>query len=165
MALFMNYYAMKTFKAFAILLLLVMSSTLAVNAQVTDTAQLQQMIDSSNFIFKARSAQAQGGASRVLTDEYDLKVNRNEVVSFLPYYGRAYSISPGEDGGIKFTSTDFKYTPEKTKNGWRIMIIPRDAKDITQLYLDVSTGGYATLQVTSNNRQAISYYGVIEKDK
>ena len=157
---------MKTFKAFAILLLLVMSSTLTVNAQVTDTAQLRQMIDSSNFIFIARSAQAQGGASRILTtDEYDLKLNRNKIVSFLPYYGRAYTLAPGEDGGIKFTSTDFKYSPKKNKKGWRIVILPKDAKDITQLSLDISTSGYATLQVISNNRQNISYYGVIEKGK
>ena len=156
---------MKTFKFFASLLLL-MSSTLAVNAQVKDAAQLQQMIDSKNFIFKARSAQSQGGASRILTtNDYDLSLKGNTMVSFLPYFGRAYSISPGQDGGIKFTSTDFRYTADKTKNGWRVVIVPKDASNVTQLYLDISTSGYATLQVTSNDRQVISYYGVIEKSK
>ena len=143
-----------------------MSSTLPANAQVNDTAQLRQMIDSSNFIFKATSAKPQSSPSKVLTTgEYDLAVSKNKIVSFLPYFGRAYTAPPGEDGGIKFTSVDFKYTAEKSKNGWRITIIPKDVTSISKLYLDVSTGGYATLQVTSNNRQSISYYGVMEKTK
>jgi hypothetical protein len=157
---------MKTLQFLISFLLLITASTVSIQAQEKDPAVLQQMIDSMNFVFTARTVFPQIGSSRMLTtDEYDLRFSGDKVVSFLPYFGRVYSYSPGEDGGIKFTSTDFNYTVKKTKHGRRVTISPKDVRDISQMVLDISDNGYATLQVTSNYRQSISYYGIVEKAK
>lgn len=98
----------------------------------------------------------------MLTSEYDMTVTENKIVTYLPYFGVAYAapINPAE-GGVNFTSTNFNYIPAERKKGWQILIKPNDVQDVQQLILDVSKGGFSTLQVISTNRQAISYTGYI----
>jgi hypothetical protein len=97
---------------------------------------------------------------------FDMKVLTDSINTYLPYFGRAYTADYGKGGGINFTSSKFDYKlKEKSKGGWELMIKPGDTKDVTQLNYSVSSNGYATLQVISNSRQAISFYGVIEKTK
>ena len=103
------------------------------------------------------------GRTRQLTSDYDVKVTKAQVVSYLPYFGRAYSapIDPSQ-GGIQFTSKDFDYTttPRK-KGGWDIQLKPKDYRDVQQMSLSITEDGYASLQVTSTNRQLISFTGYI----
>jgi hypothetical protein len=47
------------------------------------------------------------------------------------------------------------------KGGWEIVLKPKDVRDVREYFLSVSEKGYANLRVTSNNRQPISYSGVI----
>lgn len=157
---------MKKIKIFLSAVIMVAVASMTMNAQVTDPMILKQMIESKNFVFTARTVNPQRGSSQVLTSEYDIRLTGDKLVSFLPYFGRAYAGVPySGDGGIKFTSTDFEYKAVKSKKGWGITIVPKDASEVQQMYLDVSSGGYATLQVTSTNRSMISYYGVLEKVK
>jgi hypothetical protein len=81
----------------------------------------------------------------------------------LPYFGRAYQPPPDlKGGGIEFTSTDYGYTLEaKRKGRWTITLDPRDARDVRQMILSVSENGYANLQVLSNNRDPISFSGIV----
>ena len=127
--------------------------------------ELDRLITDKIFVFKAQTALPLGGQARPLTGEYDIVVTPDSVVAYLPYFGRAYNIDPfNSEGGIKFTSTDFVYTQkDRKKKGWQVMIKPRDNADIQQLFLSVSPTGYATLQVTSNNRQPISFNGFVER--
>jgi len=131
-------------------------------------AAIKAMVDSMRYVFKAQSAIPTVGGLRQLTPEYDMKVLRDTIISYLPYFGRGYSapIDPSGDAGIKFTSTRFTYTKtDRKKGGWDIVIKPADAKDIMQLYLTIFDNGYAVLQVSSNSRQPISFNGYIEGRK
>lgn len=127
-------------------------------------AKVQGIINSKNFVFIAESASPMGGRTIYLTSTYMLRVSKDTLVTDLPYYGRAYSapINPSE-GGIRFTSTDFELNLQAKKKGWDILINPKDTRDVRQLFLSASANGYASLQVTSNNRQAISFTGYIKK--
>jgi hypothetical protein len=92
-----------------------------------------------------------------------VRLSADTVVTDLPYFGRAFvaPMNPSE-GGIHFTSTQFTYTiDERKKGGWDITILPKDAKDVRQMFLTVSREGYATLRVSSNNRQNIGFSGYI----
>ena len=133
------------------------------------TAAIKKMVDDVNYVFKANMAIPQRGSSRQLTEEYDLKIVKDTVTAFLPYFGRAYvAPAPGTtEGGIKFTSTNFNYNAKQKKNGsWDISIKPKDHnisdwRDVQQLMLSISTDGYASLQVISTNRDPISFDGEI----
>ena len=126
-------------------------------------AKITELIVSQHYAFKAQTATPLAGRLRQLTSEYDLQVSKDVIVSQLPYFGRAYSapINPS-DGGIQFTSKDFEYTlTDKKKGGWDVTIKFKDAKDVQQMQLSIFNNGTASLQVTSNNRQAISFNGYI----
>jgi hypothetical protein len=130
-------------------------------------AAIKNMVESQQYIFKAQFASPMTGQQRSLTSDYDVTVSKSTVTSYLPYFGRAYAapIDPSQ-GGIKFTSTKFQYIQEPgKKDGWDITIIPKDASDVQKLYLHISGNGYATLQVSSINRQPISFNGYIEENK
>lgn len=126
---------------------------------------VKSMVDSKDYVFKADYVIPMRGTSRSLTSDYDLAVSKDTVKAYLPFFGRAYTapMDPTQ-GGIKFTSTDFDYqTKEKKKGGWQVTIEPKDAADVRQLMLDISENGYASLRVTSNNREAISFNGYIKE--
>ena len=147
------------------LLLMLFISTIA-QAQDLDKSVVQDFIRSREFVFKAQTVLPMTGMSRQLTSEYDVRFLGDSIVAYLPYFGRAYSAGYGEGGGIDFTSTKFDYKVKQRRNGsWDIIIKPQDAKDVQQLNFTVSQNGYATLQVTSNNRQPISFNGYIAERK
>jgi Domain of unknown function (DUF4251) len=126
-------------------------------------SSVKSLVDAKSYVFIAQTVLPAGGRIRQLTSYYDLEVSKDTIVSALPYFGRAYTapIDPSE-GGINFTSTNFDYTTtERKKGGWDISIKPKDAKDVQQIFLTISEKGYTTLQVLSNNRQAISFNGYI----
>ena len=154
---------MKEVKIFLAFLIIIFGGFPALTAQEKDAAEIQQMFDTKNFIFKAETVNPQSGRTRQLTQEYDLTISRDKIISFLPYYGRAYNAPVSSEGGIKFTSTDFSYDVKKVKKGWEITIIPKDVSDVHQMYLTAFTNGRATLQVTSNSRQNISFNGYVVK--
>jgi hypothetical protein len=134
-------------------------------------AAIKKMIDDVNYVFVANIANPQRGGTRQLTSDYDLRVVKDSIIAFLPYFGRAY-LAPSPDateGGIKFTSTNFNYSAKQSKNGsWDIYIKPKDNnisdwRDVQQLRLNISPDGYASLQVISSNRDPISFDGYIEQ--
>lgn len=147
--------------AFNILLILLVSAT-ALQAQDKNVTVL---VESKNYVFIAESAHPLSGQFRQLTSEYDLRVLGDSIVAFLPYFGRAYAapVDPSQ-GGIQFTSTDVEYSQQsRKKGGWNISIKPKDTRDVRQMTLFIRQNGNASLQVTSNNRQAISFNGRIER--
>jgi hypothetical protein len=124
---------------------------------------IKNIVEARQFIFHAQTALPTSGVSRQLTSEYDLKVSKNSVVSYLPFFGRAYSVPYGAtDGGFNFTSTKFDYSiANRKKGGWEINIKPKDVADFREFSLTISENGYGTLQALSNNRQPISFTGFI----
>lgn len=132
-----------------------------------ERAQIQNLINSKNFVFVAQQVLPLGGRTINLTTPYSLRLAGDTVVSDLPYFGRAFvaPMDPSE-GGIHFTSANFDYNQkDRKKGGWDITILSKDTKDVRQMFLTVTESGYGTLEVTSNNRQQISYNGYIRERK
>lgn len=137
----------------------------ASSKQSDKKAKIQDLVASGRYVFKARSAQSMGGHTRQLTSEYDLKITPDTIEAYLPYFGRAYSapIDPSK-GGIQFHSTKFTYQVDSLKKGgWTVLIEPHDASDVQKLFLSISAEGYASLNVTSTQRQPISFTGIVVK--
>ncbi len=127
-------------------------------------AAFKSLIESGNYVFKAQSAMPMSGRVRQLTtDDYTLTITKEKIISDLPYFGQAYTapMDPSK-GGIQFSSTAFDYTitPGK-KDGWEVLIKPKDYHDVNQLSLSISSAGYASLRVISTSRQQISFNGII----
>lgn len=142
-------------------------ASVSLQAQERNEATLKNLLASKSFVFKAQSAWPLQGTVIQLTPGFDMKLLNDSINTYLPYFGRSFQSGyANTSNGISFTSTKFDYKlKEKEKGGWELVIKPNDAKEVTQLIYAISNNGYATLQVTSLNRQAISFYGVIEKAK
>ncbi|MDL2214994.1 DUF4251 domain-containing protein [Dysgonomonas sp. OttesenSCG-928-M03] len=130
-----------------------------------------RMIETPDFTFIASNAQPMRGRTINLTSDYSLRVTKDTIEAYLPYFGRAYTApSNPSEGGIKFVSTDFDYDSVLKKNGtYEIKITPNDLKKAEQrgtvLYLNISNSGYGSLSVQMTNKQSISYYGRLETKK
>lgn len=154
---------MKNTKAFlSLFTVIILAASSIVKAQDKKPDEMKRIIESQNYIFKAQMVNPLGGGSRQLTPEYDLSITKDTIISYLPYFGRAYTapIDPTE-GGIKFTSTHFEYKSPKDGKGWEITIKPNDVRNVQELYLTIFDNGNATLQVTSTDRQSISFNGYV----
>ena len=128
-------------------------------------AEVKQLIDSQKFRFVAREAIPLSGSKVNLTSLYDLKVDGMMIESWLPFFGRAYHVDYGsQDGGIKFKEKadhlNIRY--KEKKKVYEINITVDTDKDNYKINISAGASGYADMTVVSNNRQSISYYGVIE---
>jgi hypothetical protein len=144
-----------------------MAQTTKKDRQAKKVADVKEMIENNNYVFHAEFANPMRGGNINLTSEYDLRVGKDTLVAYLPYFGRAYQAPMDPtDGGIHFTSTRFTYTKQQNKKGgWDIYVKPSDAKGVEKMFLSISEDGYASLQITSSQRDPISFQGYIEKKK
>lgn len=156
------------------------------NAQ-TDKATTAKIVNEKNYIFVATSAiplnvtevskvlnrmsgPPTGGTINLSTDNYDLRITPDSVISYLPFYGRAFNGTAyggnNDESGYKFTSTKFTYETKKgRKKGWDVTIQTNDVKDNVRMNLSISEGGYATLNVVSMNKQSITFNGYLKEAK
>jgi Domain of unknown function (DUF4251) len=160
----------KFFCFFIITILSFITFSQSTNAQKDNKDEMKKiafktMIDSQHFVFEAQSVAPLRGGLRNLTSPYDVTVTKDSLVSYLPFFGRAYnppynSTTPALD----FTSTNFSYavSPHK-KSGWDITIKPKDKTDVVQYFFTIYDNGNASLNVTSQSRDAISFSGYIRK--
>lgn len=166
--IYLNYFIMSQHIKTILKSIFVVFSTLlftkALQAQDDKAVAIKSAIESNSFIFKPQFVTPLGDRSRIVTAEYDMWVSKDTVKTYLPYFGRAYSATIGQSGGggVMFTSTDFDYAvKEKKGGGWNILIKPKDTNDVRQLFLNIGDEGNASLHITSNNRQAITFSGYV----
>ena len=126
-------------------------------------ADVKKLLESRRYRFIPQSVQTQAGRSRQITS-FSLEVRQDTLISYLPYYGVAYSATMGTtEGPLDFKATNITYKSEAgNKGNTQITIRPEDARtDAQEFFLSISSSGYANLSVRFNNRQAISFYGEI----
>jgi Domain of unknown function (DUF4251) len=127
-------------------------------------ARLKGMIEARKYKIHANSATSMKGNTIQLTSDYFLKINSDTLTVDLPYYGRSYTTDyPSTNLSVQFKTTNFSYAADSAKKGgWNINIIPKDQAKASKIYMSISSSGYCTIQISSNQRQAISYYGIIK---
>lgn len=129
-----------------------------------EPSDVAALVSNHTFFFIADKMNPMRGPQKNLSSYYDVKVNKDSLASFLPYYGRAYGgiIDPTR-GGLEFTSTEFDYTINQAKNkSWEVNIRPKDVQQVQQLSFIIFDNGNATLNVTSTNKDPISFYGHLQ---
>lgn len=148
----------------------------------TDKETTAKLLKEQNFVFNAVTAipMADNALNQVLNQypnsrnnllnlsgsQYDVRVTKDSVVAYLPFYGRSFTPSyDPKDAGTKFKSKDFKYSAEKKKKNWVVTIEPNDVKERQKLTFNITEKGYASLSVQNINRQPISFNGNIAEPK
>jgi hypothetical protein len=120
------------------------------------------LVDSKTFVFKATRAIPTGFKSMDLTTNPNfVKFSPELIVSEMPYFGRAYSVSYGGDAGLKFEGKPEVYTVEKKKKAYSLEARVKSSNDYFTIHLSVGFEGSSSMSISSNNRSSISYNGEI----
>lgn len=151
-------------KKIAFLFLLCLTWAGLAQSQQTDPEKLQAAVDSKTFVFEGRQATGMRGRMIQMDPGYTLDVSPEKVVADLPFFGRSYQSTPGStDGGLKFEFTEFTYEVKpRKKGGWDINIEPTEQNDIRSIFLTIQKTGNASLRITSNSKEGMSYSGIIK---
>lgn len=127
--------------------------------------QVKALINSGSFVFIADRAMPQGGRTvDLISYQAYVKFQPDLIESSLPYFGRAYSgVGYGGDSGLEFEGKPENYTLEDGKKNVKIINTRvKGDHDSFNINLTITPSGYATLNVLSNNRNSITYTGVIK---
>jgi hypothetical protein len=137
-------------------------------ANTASTEETKQAIVSDQWTFVAQSAIPQGGRSRMLTTRYEMRVSKDTIIAYLPYFGRSFSGAGAmtNPNPLDFKSVDFSINrEEKNKGGWRVTVKPKDINSIQSMLFELYENGSANLNVTLTDRTPISFVGTVEPVK
>ena len=107
--------------------------------------EVKELIDSKRFTVDVDRAIPMGGRSVNLTSPYSLEMRGDSVISYLPYFGRAYSAPYGGGDGLRFEGSI--------------------TDDTFAFSVQVFSNGSATINVTPVNKQNITFYGELALEK
>ncbi len=160
---------MRTKKQFFMLLLALLLGTPTLSAQSKKEKKEQKkeavtkLIESENYKIDVNTAMPMRGRSIPLMSSYSLEIRNDSVVSYLPYYGRAYSIPYGGGNGLNFKAILKEYNVEMDKKGNTVInFVVRNPEDRYEFRIKVFPNGSASIDVNMQNRQSISFYGELD---
>ena len=103
-----------------------------------------------------------GGAKNV-SYGYAVEVRNDSLISYLPYFGRAYNVPYGGGKGLNFSERIGSYQESQAKNGQRLIEIDLANDEDTYRYtIKVFDNGNSSIEVQSRQRERISYSGDME---
>lgn len=121
---------------------------------------VKKLIVSENYKIDVRTALPMRGRSIPLTSPYSLEIKNDSVISYLPYFGRAYSIPYGGGNGLNFKAPLKEYSMEMDKKGNAVIkFTARNTEDNYEYRAKVYSDGSASIDVNMTNRQSISFQG------
>ena len=160
---------MKTKKQILMLLLalLVGFPTLSAQSKKEKKEQkkeaVKKLIASENYKIDVQTALPMRGRSIPLTSPYSLEIRNDSVISYLPYFGRAYSIPYGGGDGLNFRTPLKEYSMEMDKKGNAVIkFIARNPEDRFEFRAKVYSNGSTSIDVNMQNRQSISFQGELD---
>ena len=136
------------------------------NARKDSIAQLvKSHIDTKSFRIDVDQMSPLRGPSRVLSDQWNVRVHGDSLYSYLPYFGRAYQIPLGGGKGLNFSCPVSRYVvsyPQKDRT--QILIVARNEEDEYHYMINVFDNGSASIYVSCHNRENISFSGSMNLD-
>lgn len=131
------------------------------NKETPQSSSIEALLDSKRFEFIAHSAIPLSMPIKDLVGSgYSVIFSKEEIISVMPFFGRAYSgANMGRNKGMRFQGKPKVFTIEKS-NEIQVNVEVKDG-DTYKLTLRVSDSGFATLHISSNDRETISYRGEV----
>ncbi|RHJ77798.1 DUF4251 domain-containing protein [Parabacteroides sp. AM08-6] len=128
--------------------------------------EVKEMIDKKRFTIDVNRALPMRGRSVNLTSPYSLEMRGDSAISYLPYYGRAYSAPFGGGNGLRFEKSITDYTCSYNKKGMaQIKFVARTNDDVYRFHVEVYPNGSANINVTPINKQSITFRGELASPK
>lgn len=122
---------------------------------------VEENILNQHFTIEINQMIPMRGPARMVQD-YSLTVKDNHLVSYLPYFGVAYSVPYGGGSGLNFEADIDEYFDQPFGDRHEIAIVVRHEQDVFLYNLTIFENGRASLTVRSRNREQISFNGEME---
>ena len=119
-----------------------------------------EALENRNYTIGINYVYPRRGPGKTLEYGYDVTVRNDSLISYLPYFGRAYRVPYGGGTGLNFSVPISRYqTYRAKKNMTRVLIGVKYEEDVYQYQLDVYDNGQVSLNVTAQEREGISFTG------
>lgn len=126
-------------------------------------ALVEKALADRHYIINVQMIYPQRGPAKNVTSNYSLEVKGDTLISYLPYFGRAYNVPYGGGKGLNFTEIIGNYYESKNAKGQTEIAIEVTNEEDTYLYqLSIFDNGNATIDVRSKEREPITYSGEME---
>lgn len=103
------------------------------------------------------------GSPKNVSYGYSVEVRNDSLISYLPYFGRAYSVPYGGGKGLNFSECIGSYRESQKVEGQRYIEIEVKNDEDSYLYtIEVFDNGRSSINVQSRQREPISYSGEVE---
>ena len=123
-------------------------------------SQVEASLDARQYTIAVDWMRPLGGMPRHVNSDYELKVNGDEMDSYLPYVGEAYRLPYGGGKGLNFKAAIYNYT--LIPSGDKCYLIEFDVEneeDVFHYRINVFTNGKAIIDVWARDRDSISFQG------
>lgn len=122
--------------------------------------QVQSALESRHYTIAVDWMKPLGGMPRHVSSDYELKINGDEVDSYLPYVGEAYRLPYGGGKGLNFKGRiDHYQLSQTTSNRYVIEFDVTNDEDTYHYRIDMFNNGKAVIDVIARDRDAISFDG------
>jgi hypothetical protein len=126
-------------------------------------AHVERMINERMFIVQVNRAHPVSAPSMHLNYDYHLSVIGDRVESFLPYFGRAWSLPYGGGEGLRFAAPISDYSVTERRDGRRMIEFrATTGEDTYDFTLTVWPLGECDLTVSASRKQSISFGGRLD---
>ncbi len=122
--------------------------------------EIKEDMADRHFLIDVRQMYPQSAPAQTLASTFTLELSGDTLYSNLPYFGRAYHVPYGGGDGLHFTAEIFDYKLRRVKDCWRTTFSTRHEGDTYVYTIDVYDNSAATIGISSNNREHISFSGL-----
>lgn len=126
--------------------------------------KVSQAVENREYTINVNQMIPMMGRAQHLTSNYSLKIKNDSVYSYLPYFGRAYSVPYGGGQGLVFDGVIVDYQQEINAKGvYQISFKSKTPEDTFVFSVEIYDNGSSQIRVNSNNRQGITFLGEVEQ--
>ncbi len=127
--------------------------------------QVREGVENRHFTIDVRVAHPLRGRTVQLTSPYDLSVRGDTIISYLPYFGRAYFVPYGGGKGLNFEGQITAYEVKQGSKGkYVVNMMVQNDEDEYFYFVTLFDNGSASVDVSSRNRDRISFSGSFNPD-
>ena len=124
---------------------------------------VEQALAARHYRVSVNMMYPRNGKAKTVSSDYGLEVKGDTLVSYLPYFGRAYNVPYGGGKGLNFTETFTDYHSKKLSNGaTQVLIKVKNEEDVYEFILEIFDNGSTSIDMNSRERESINYSGNIE---
>ena len=122
--------------------------------------RISEGLSSRHYVIDVDRAHPDGRSPIHLTSPYSVTISNDTIVSYLPFFGRAYDVPYGGGTGLNFTGRILQYEESITRKGCHLIMMEVHSEEDTYQYaIDLYNDGTAIINVHPRRRSHIAFTG------